>query len=120
MTCRIVLAARATGIGLVALSLVAMPATAQVRADPGVVIGNRVAVRVNVTLADDETPYYPVRGFRLTFTRATADTVIGRTDEAGVLTVLLRPGDYVVTSPTPFPFKGASYGWTIPLSVKPD
>jgi hypothetical protein len=120
MTLPIVPAARAIGIGLVALALVAMPSTAQVRADPGVVIGNRVAVRVNVTLADDETPYYPVRGLSLAFTRVGADTVTGRTDEAGVLTVLLRPGDYVVTSPTPFPFKGASYGWTIPLSVKPD
>jgi hypothetical protein len=120
MTCPFVLAARAIAIGLVAVAVAAIPATAQVRADPGVVIGNRVAVRVNVTLADEETPYYPVRGFRLAFTRGAADTVTGRTDEAGVVTVLLRPGDYVVTSPAPFPFKGSSYGWTIPVSVKPD
>lgn len=102
------------------MTLGAPSARAQVRADPGVVIGNRVAVRVNVTLADDETPYYPVRGLTLAFTRNAADTVRGRTDEAGVVTVLLTPGDYTVTAPTAFPFKGTWYTWSVPVSVKPD
>jgi hypothetical protein len=92
----------------------------QVRADPGVVIGNKVAVRVNVTLADDDTPYYPVRGLTLAFTRPAADTVRGRTDEAGVVTVLLPSGDYTVSAPTSFPFKGTWYTWSVPISVKPD
>ena len=42
---------RRISMGLVATLLVAGPVSAQVRADPGVVIGNRIAVRVNVTLA---------------------------------------------------------------------
>lgn len=95
------------------------PASAQVRADPGVVIGNRVAVRVNVTLADDETPYYPVRGLALTFAKPAADTVVGRTDEAGVLTVLLPAGEYVVTSAR-VPWKGSWYHWSIPIVVRPE
>ncbi|HEX6050497.1 MAG TPA: hypothetical protein VFZ21_14555 [Gemmatimonadaceae bacterium] len=108
---------------LIAILVSGVPAAAQVRADPGVVIGNRVAVRVNVTLADDETPYHPVRGLSLTFSRkvaSVADTVFGRTDEAGVVTVLLQPGDYVVASPAPVSWKGAWYGWSVPVVVRPD
>jgi hypothetical protein len=112
---------RAFALGVLALGARASPSMAQVRADPGVVIGNRVAVRVNVTLADEETPYHPVRGLTLAFTRpSSSDTVRGRTDEAGVMTVLLPAGDYVVTAPTAFPFKGTWYTWSMPVSVKPD
>src|SRR5690349_5118867 len=106
---------RTIGFSLVATLLAVAPVRAQVRADPGVVIGNRVAVRVNATLTDDETPYYPVRGLTVAFTRAGADTVLGRTDEAGVVTVLLVPGDYVVASTRPVVWKGVSYSWTMPI-----
>ena len=99
-------AARALGLALTLAVLVVGSSGAQVRADPGVVIGNRIAVRVNVTLADDETPYYPVRGLTLAFAGTTPDTIRGRTDEAGVVTVLLVPGNYTVSAPNAFPFKG--------------
>ena len=108
------------GLSLIATLLCAGSATAQVRADPGVVIGNRVAVRVNVTLADEETSYFPVRGLLLVFTRSPADTVLGRTDEAGVVTLLLAPGDYQVASRAASQFKGAWYTWAIPVTVKPE
>ena len=114
------LVGRAFVLVLVAMMLGVPDARAQVRADPGVVIGNRIAVRVNVTLADEETPYYPVRGLTLAFTRGASDTVRGRTDEAGVVTVLLPPGEYTVSAPISFPFKGTWYTWTIPVSVKAD
>ena len=111
---------RTIGFSLVATLLAVAPVGAQVRADPGVVIGNRVAVRVNATLTDDETPYYPVRGLTVSFTRAGADTVLGRTDEAGVVTVLLVPGEYVVAAARPVVWKGVSYTWTMPVKVRPD
>jgi hypothetical protein len=93
---------------------------AQVRADPGVVIGGRVAVRVNVTLADEDTPYSPVRGLTLAFTRPASDTVLGRTDEAGVVTVLLPPGSYTISAPTSYAWKGAHYSWSVPVAVVAD
>jgi hypothetical protein len=96
------------------------PLCAQVRADPGVVIGGRIAVRVNVTLADEDTPYSPVRGLTLAFTRPASDTVLGRTDEAGVVTVLLSPGSYTVSAPTSYPWKGAWYTWSVPVAVRAD
>ena len=107
-------------VSLITILLAAMPLEAQVRADPGVAIGNRIAVRVNVTLDDEETPYVPVRGLALTFTRAGSDTIGGRTDEAGVVTVLLLPGDYVITSPRPYGWKGTSYTWRLPITVRAD
>ncbi|HUQ83978.1 MAG TPA: hypothetical protein VM076_22705 [Gemmatimonadaceae bacterium] len=111
---------RSIGFSLVATLLAIRPVGAQVRADPGVVIGNRVAVRVNATLTDEETPYYPVRGLAVSFARAGADTVVGRTDEAGVVTVLLVPGDYVVAAARPVVWKGVSYTWTMPIVVRAD
>jgi hypothetical protein len=104
----------------VATLLGATAVHSQVRADPGVVIGGRVAVRVNVTLADDDTPYSPVRGLTLAFTRPASDTVLGRTDEAGVVTVLLPPGSYTVSAPTSYPWKGGYYTWSVPVSVQAD
>jgi hypothetical protein len=100
--------------------LAAVPVVAQVRADPGVVIGGRIAVRVNVTLADEETPYSPVRGIRLAFTRPASDTVFARTDEAGVVTVLLPPGNYTITAPAAYQWKGAWYRWSVPAVVRAD
>ena len=111
---------RTIGLSLIATLLAALPGRAQVRADPGVVIGNRIAVRVNVTLADEDNPYYPVRNVTVAFTRSPADTVIGRTDEAGVVTVLLTPGNYTVATTAPVAWKGAWYSWTLPITVRAD
>ena len=111
---------RTVGISLIATLLAAAPVSAQVRADPGVVIGNRIAVRVNVTLADDETPYSPARDLALVFVRPGADTVVARTDEAGVITVLLPIGDYVVSTRQPYQWKGSAFTWSVPISVRAD
>lgn len=111
---------RTVGVSLVTILLAAVPLTAQVRADPGVVIGNRIAVRVNATLGDEETPYSPVRGLALAFTRPAADTIVGRTDAAGVVTVLLPPGNYTVSAQRPYSWKGTWYTWSVPISVRAD
>jgi hypothetical protein len=111
---------RIVRLSLIAAMSVVAPASAQVRADPGVVIGDRIAVRVNVTLADEDTPYYPVRNLMLAFTRPASDTVTARTDEAGVVTVLLTPGQYTVATVAPVSWKGEWYSWTLPVAVRAD
>jgi hypothetical protein len=93
-------------------------ANAQLRADAGTVINGRVAVRVNVTLSDDETPYYPVPELQLRFFRSAKDSVIGRTDEAGVATVMLAPGEYRLVSGASIEWKGARYSWSLPVTVR--
>jgi hypothetical protein len=90
----------------------------QVRADPGTMIGGRVAVRVYVTLSDDETTYAPIGGVRLRFFRTTADTVIVvRTDDAGTATAML-PGEYRLMSTSPVDWKGARYSWNKLITVR--
>jgi hypothetical protein len=111
---------RTIGISLIATLLATEAVSAQVRADPGVEIGNRIAVRVNVTLADEETPYSPARDVALAFARAGADTVVARTDEAGVITVLLPKGDYIVSTRQPYQWKGSWFTWSVPISVRTD
>jgi hypothetical protein len=112
---------RLVGVGVIGFLLATSTLGAQVRADPGVVIGNRIVVRVNVTLADEETPYSPVRELTLAFTGGSApDTVTGRTDEAGVVTVLLPAGKYVVSAQRPYAWKGTWYTWRVPIDVRID
>jgi hypothetical protein len=45
---------------------------------------------------------------------------MGRTDEAGVVTVLLPPGDYTIATTRPYPWKGSWYGWSVPVAVRAD
>jgi hypothetical protein len=92
---------------------------AQVRADPGTVIDGRVAVRVNITLSDEEISYVPVGGVSLRFFRTTADTtVVLRTDAAGTATAMLLPGEYRLMSTSPVDWKGARYSWSQLVEVR--
>jgi hypothetical protein len=92
---------------------------AQLRADPGTVINGRVAVRVNVTLSDDETLYAPIGGVHLRFFRTTSDTVVAlRTDDAGTGTALLLPGEYRLMSTSPVDWKGNRYSWNQLVAVR--
>lgn len=106
------MSARALVIASILAVTAALPLAAQVRADPGTVINGRVAVRVYVTLSDQEIGYAPMAGVRLRFFRTTADTVVSvQTDAAGTTTVLLLPGEYRVVSTSPVDWKSARYSW---------
>lgn len=95
------------------------PIGAQVRADPGTVINGRVAVRVYVTLSDEETSYAPIGGVNLRYFRTTADTiVVVRTDAAGSATTMLAPGEYRLMSTSPVDWKGARYSWNQLVQVR--
>jgi len=98
--------------------MVQSSARAQVRADPGTVIAGRVAVRVYVTLSDDETPYFPVGGLQLRFFRSATDSIVAITDGSGTATVLLAPGDYRLVSARATTWKGNRYSWSVPITVR--
>jgi len=109
----------ATAVASLLLSLSPLRAGAQLRADPGIVINGRVAVRVYVTLSDDETAYAPIAGVSLRFFRTTADTTVSvRTDDAGTATALLSPGEYRLMSTTPVDWKGGRYSWSRLVQVR--
>ena len=109
---------RWTLLALISIAAVDRPLGAQVRADPGVVINGRVAVKVAVTLSDDETPYAPLSNLQLRFFRSATDSVVVRTDDAGVATTLLPPGEYRLVSGAPTEGKGTRDTWSIPLTVR--
>jgi hypothetical protein len=95
------------------------PLGAQVRADPGTMINGRVAVRVYVTLSDNETMYAPIGGVNLRFFKTTADTmIVVRTDDAGTATAMLLPGEYRLMSTSPVDWKGARYSWNKLVTVR--
>jgi hypothetical protein len=102
------------------VAIVRGPLAAQgIRADPGTVINGRVAVRVYVTLSDNEVAYAPIGGVNLRFFRTTADTVLAvQTDDAGTATALLLPGEYRLMSTSPVDWKGARYSWNQIVQVK--
>jgi hypothetical protein len=93
---------------------------AQIRPEPGVVIDGKVAVRVYVTLRDDETPYYPVSQLELRFYRNAKDSIVATTDDAGSVTLLLPAGEYRLVSARDVRWKGKIYSWSIPLTVRPN
>jgi hypothetical protein len=95
-------------------------AAAQPRVDPGVVIEGQVGVRVYVTLNDEDIPYVPVTQHRMTMTGNDGDTIVVRTDDAGVITVLARPGEYRLTSSEPVSWRGTTYRWDVPVLVRRD
>jgi hypothetical protein len=95
-------------------------AGAQVRADPGAVIDGKIAVRITVTLANDQEPYHPVRSLRLRIERpgVRSDSAIATTDESGVATVLLPASGYRLTSVRPYEWQSRWYRWDLPLVVR--
>ena len=108
-------------VGAVSLAVAAIhqPLDAQVRADPGTVINGRVAVRVYVTLSDNDVAYAPIGGVNLRFFRTTADTVVVvQTDDAGTATALLLPGEYRLMSTSPVEWKGSRYSWNQLVQVR--
>lgn len=101
-----------------AWSVLPAAAGAQVRPDAGAPVDGRVAVKVYVTLADEETPYFPVARHRLVFYRGPGDSTVVRTDDAGVATTLLAAGDYRLVSTEAVSWRGATYHWSLPLQVR--
>ena len=106
------------GVGL-CLAAGTRPATAQLRADPGTVINGQVAVRVYVTLSNDETAYVPIANVSLRFFRTTADTtVVVHTDAAGAATAMLSPGEYRLITTSPVDWNGVRYSWSRLVQVR--
>jgi len=102
-----------------ALLLVAAPAGAQFRADPGIVINGLVTVTVHATLYDLDTPYVPLTRFQLVLRGPQGDSAVLRTDDAGVASIGRRAGTYRLVSQTSVLWKGALYRWDLPVAVRP-
>jgi hypothetical protein len=76
-----------------------------------------VSIRIAVVLADytvKPLPLVPVVARR----SDRADSVAGRTDLDGRLTLTLPVGQYTVRAYTPLPIAGRSYMWAVPVAVR--
>ena len=103
-----------------AVALGHLPAalTAQVRRDPGVMIDNKIVVRVYVQLGDEGPPYFPLPPVEVRFYRGARDSVVAQTDGAGALTTLLAPGEWRLASMNPVLGTRRSYRWSLPITVR--
>ena len=107
---------------IVLAAAAALPSVARaqrIRMTPGVAIGDKVVVRVNVTLFDADMPYVPVGDHRLALIGPGGDTTAVTTDEAGTATALVPPGEYTLASLRSVEWRGQRYRWSVPLAVQP-
>ena len=81
-------------------------------------INGQINVQVNATLGDGGNDYHPLTGLALTLYRGVTDSLQLRTDDTGVLAFAIAPGTYRLTTSAPYPFRGRSYRWDLPLVVK--
>lgn len=91
----------------------------QIRMTPGVEIGNKVVVRVNVTLFDKDDPYVPVADHLMALIGPGGDTTTVTTDEVGTATALVKPGAYTLASLRSAAWRGRRYRWSVPVTVRP-
>lgn len=101
------------------ITLITRETSAQFRADPGAVINGKVIVTTYVTLGDLDEPYVPLTRYRLLLHGPQRDSTVLRTDDAGVVSVAVPPGNYRLVSSVPFTWKGQTYRWSLPVTVRP-
>jgi hypothetical protein len=99
-------------------SLAAAPASAQHRVIPGVVRDGKIVTRIHVTFYDTETRYLPVVAHPMLLVSEKGDSLRVTTDEAGVVTLLLEPGRYVLRSVESTMWKGKPFYWNIDVAVE--
>jgi hypothetical protein len=86
---------------------------------PGAEVNGQISVQVNATLNDGIGEYQPLADLVLTLYRGATDSLLLRTDEAGVLRFAVAPGTYRLSTPERVRWHGRSYRWNVPLDVKP-
>ena len=106
---------------IAALAVIAAPLTpshAQQFFVPGSESNGQINVQVNATLDDGIGDYHPVSNLVLTLYRGATDSLLLRTDEAGILRFAAVPGTYRLSTPVPVRWHGRSYRWNVPVEVQ--
>jgi hypothetical protein len=106
-----------TTFALLFLPALALPA--QQFFTPGAEVNGQINVQVNATLDDGLGEYHPLPQLVLTLYRGATDSLLMKTDDAGVLRFAVAPGTYRLSTPEPVRWHGRSYRWNVPLEVKP-
>ena len=84
---------------------------------PGAEVNGQINVQILATLDDGIGGYMPLADLPLVLYRSATDSLVLRTDEAGVLRFATSPGTYRLSTPEPIEWHGRSYRWNLALPV---
>ena len=84
---------------------------------PGAEVNGQINVQILATLDDGVGGYMPLADLPLVLYRSATDSLVLRTDEAGVLRFATAPGTYRLSTPERFEWHGRSYRWNLALPV---
>jgi hypothetical protein len=84
---------------------------------PGAEVNGQINVQILATLDDGIGGYMPLTDLPLVLYRGATDSLVLRTDEAGVLRFAIAPGTYRISTPERIEWHGRSYQWNLPLAV---
>jgi hypothetical protein len=79
----------------------------------------RILTKVVVTMNEPGAFGRPASGLAFLFVSEDGDRVSVRTNEAGVASIWLNPGDYRLVTPDPLEWEGYAYTWDRMISVAP-
>src|SRR5687768_1701288 len=81
----------------------------------------RVHARVIVTITGESGSFgHPVSGLRFLVVAESGDRVAIRTDDAGVASALVFPGNYRLVTPDPYEWDGNAYTWDRVVAIRPE
>ncbi len=104
---------------VVSSPLAAQYRTQLIRADPGVVIDGSVATAIYITMRVPGSYGQPVPRVPLLVIDSLGQRRALATDDAGTLTVMLRPGRYRIVTTRAVEWQGLRYAWDIQVPVRP-
>jgi hypothetical protein len=103
------------------LTLISGIAAAQIPAPGQRDPSGRVHARVIVTITDESGSFgHPVSGLRFLVVAENGDRVAIRTDDAGVASTFVFPGNYRLVTPDPYEWDGNAYTWDRVVAIRPE
>lgn len=113
---------RSIKVGLCgALTLMSGIAAAQIPAPGQRDPSGRVLARVIVTITGESGSFgHPVSGLRFLVVAENGDRVAIRTDDAGVASTPVFPGNYRLVTPDPYEWDGNAYTWDRVVAIRPE
>ena len=102
-----------------AAAFASTPARAQIRNPGDLDPSGRVLAKVGVAVTDATGVTHPVSSLSLLIISENGDRTTVRTDDAGIATAWLPPGNYQFTTPEPLAWNGRTYTWELTAAIQP-
>ena len=94
-------------------------AGAQIRNPGDLDPSGRVLAKVSVAMIDASGISHPVSSLGILIIAESGDRTLVRTDDAGIATAWLPPGNYQFTTPEALIWNGRSYTWELTTAIQP-